>query len=177
MITTLAVLAALTVTPAEETAIIQKVMDRYFLETARSSDPDAEQSLFIAETMADGELDVRTLIPAARSGVHVPELAQSIEENNRQPIALPALKCPVQRVSRAQYWVNGHYDWEKINLATGGVEAVVEVARPGFTQNGCVAVVRVVVRQPKQSYQDVYALERTGETWRLARVSRGLLRE
>lgn len=176
MFTTLAFLAALTISPAEEEAILRQVLDMYFLEIARRG-PDARESLFLAQTAAAGELDVRTLIPAARSGSRVAELAESIEVNNREAIALPELKCPVRRAARDEYRVDGRYDWQQVDLATGGVDAIVEVARPGFTRDGCLAAVRIVVRQPSESYQLVYMLERTQESWRLVRSGRGNIRE
>jgi len=172
MITTLAFLAAFTVSSADETAILRQVLDKYFVETARRG-PDARKSLFIAETMADGEIDRITLVVPPSSPEQVDELVESLRENNREPIALPELKEDAILGDASELRVGGEYDWEKIALSTGGVESVVEVSRPAFTRNGKVAVVRLVVRQPKESYQIYYLLERAGETWRLRSSVRG----
>ncbi len=171
MITTLMLFAAVTVSSVDENAIIRLVMDKYFID--RRSHPDARQSVFIAETLVDGELDVRTLMPSARSGENIRDLAESILENNREPIPLPELACTVRRASRAEVMTNGRYDWARIQAP-----AVVEVSRPGFTQKGCVALVRVVVRQPDaEAKQEVYTLERGEDGWRVKRIGAGFVRE
>jgi hypothetical protein len=171
MITMMMLLAAVTISSVDENAIIRSVMDRYF--TDKRSHPDARQSVFIAETLVDGELDVRTLLPSARSGENVRDLAESIVENNRAPIPLPELSCTVRRASRAEVMTNGRYDWGRIQAP-----AVVEVSRPGFTQKGCVAVVRVVVRQPEgEAKQEVYTVERKDDGWRVTSYGGGFVRE
>jgi hypothetical protein len=171
MITTLMLFAAVTVSSVDENAIIRLVMDKYFLD--RRSHPDARQSVFIADTLVDGELDVRTLLPSARSGENTRDLAESILENNRQPITLPELPSEVRRASRAELMTSGRYDWARIQAP-----AVVEVSRPGFTQNGCVALVRVVVRRPDaEAKQEVYALERGSDGWRVKTFGAGFVRE
>jgi len=77
---------------------------------------------------------VRTLLPSARSGENVRDLAEA--------------------------------------------PAVVEVSRPGFTQKGCVALVRVVVRQPNaEARQEWYALERGSDGWRLKSYDAEFMRE
>ena len=116
---------------------------------------------------------MRTLLPSARSGENVRDLEESILENNREPIPLPELPTTVRRASRAELMTNGRYDWTRIQAP-----AVVEVARPGFTQKGCVALVRVVVRQPQaEAKQEWYALERDTEGWRVKSYGAEFMRE
>ncbi|HYC90009.1 MAG TPA: hypothetical protein VEO54_12410 [Thermoanaerobaculia bacterium] len=169
--TTLALIAALTVPAADEATIIRQVMEKYFLDNR--SHPDARQSLFIAETMADGTLDPITLRVPPSTLEQVDELLESMKENNREAIALPELPASVPLGDAGELRVDGKYDWEKIAHSTGGVEAVVEVARPAFTRDGKVAVVRVVFRQPQREVQEYYFLKRVGEKWQMASVTTG----
>ncbi|HEX6086897.1 MAG TPA: hypothetical protein VF266_20375 [Thermoanaerobaculia bacterium] len=171
MITTLAFIAALTVTPADETMIIRQVMDKYFMD--RRSHPDARESLFIAETMADGAIDPITLRVAPSTPEQVDELLESIKANNREAIALPALPASVPLGDAGELRVDGKYDWDLIARMPGGVKAVVEVSRPGFTKDGKVAVVRVVFREPQREVQAYYFLKRVGEQWQMASFVHG----
>ncbi|HUR83662.1 MAG TPA: hypothetical protein VM733_23105 [Thermoanaerobaculia bacterium] len=161
MITTMMLLAAVTISSVDENAIIRSVMDRYFLD--KRSHPDARQSLFIAETMAEGAIDTITLRVPPSSPEHVDELAASIAENNRQAIALPQLPAQVKLADAEDVrGADGKYDWAKVDA-----KAIVEVSRPAFTKDGNVAVVRVVIRQPQRDKQELYFLQLVDGQWRL----------
>lgn len=158
MLTTLALIAALTVTPAEETAILQQVLNQYVRDVR--SHPDARQSLFISETMAAGEIDPIALQISPSTPEQVDELVASLKENNRNAIPLPKVEAAMK--PRA----NGAYDF-------ADYKAIVEVSRPAFTKDGKVAVVRVVFREPQREVQAYYFLRRVGETWQMASFVHG----
>ncbi|HVG25708.1 MAG TPA: hypothetical protein VND45_16245 [Thermoanaerobaculia bacterium] len=172
MITTLAFLAAFTISAADESAIVRQVMEKYFRDDR--SHPDARQSLFIAETRADGTFDPISLRIPPSTVAQVDELLESMKDNNRQSIELPELPAAVALGDVAELRdANGKYDWDKIANSTGGVESVVEVARPAFTRDGKVAVVRVVFRQPQREVQEYYFLKKVNEKWQMSSFTHG----
>ena len=171
MITTLAFIAALTVTPAEESAIIRLVMDKYFLD--HRSHPPAKQSLFIVETMDEGKIDDISLRVPPSTPEQVDELVESWKTNNRESIALPELPGEALLGDAGDLKTEGRYDWDKIANKTGGVEGVIEVSRPAFTRDGNVAVVRIVIRQPQADKQELYFLKRFDDKWRVVSFGGG----
>ena len=159
MITTLMLLAAVTVSSADENAILRLVLDEYVLDPR----PHPDQ-LFIAHTMAEGAIDTIALRVAPATSEQIEELAASIAENNREPIALPELPARVRRVSAVALRGDdvASYDWERVDA-----KAVIEVSRPGFTRDRKMAVVRVVVREPDRAKQELYFLQLVDGQWQM----------
>lgn len=164
MITTLAFIAALTVTPAEETAILQQVLNQYVRDVR--SHPDARQSLFISETMAAGTIDPIALQISPSTPEQVDELVASLQKNNRTAIPLPPLKVTAAVKPASEVRVNGAYE-------LGSYASIVEVSRPAFTKDGKVAVVRIVFREPQREVQEYYFLRRVNEQWQMASFVHG----
>jgi hypothetical protein len=129
--------------------------------------------LFISETMAEGKIDTISLRVPPSTPEQVQELEESLRTNNREAIDLPELPAAVALGDAAELKTDGRYDWKKIALSTPGVEGVVEVSRPGFTKDGRVGVVRVVIRQPEREWQELYFLKRSGDGWRIASFGGG----